>query len=128
MPIQPGQHAEVEHAVTNADTAVALGSGDVPVLGTPAVVALCERAAVAAIADTLEPSQTSVGTSVAIEHLAPTVVGRTVTIRAHLDAVEGRTLTFTVGATDASGEIARGTHIRVVVDRDRFVSGAEQRV
>ncbi len=127
MPIEPGLHAEVEHTVTDADTAVALGSGDVAVLGTPAVVALCERAAVAALDGALNPGQTSVGTNVTIDHLAPTIPGLTVTVRAHLETVDGRTLTFAVDASDASGPIAGGTHTRIVVDLQRFLSSAQQR-
>lgn len=127
MPIEPGLHAEVEHTVTDADTAVALGSGDVAVLGTPAVVALCERAAVTAIAGVLDAAQTSVGTNITIDHVAPTVPGRTVKARAHLERLDGRTLLFAVEAADYAGVIASGTHTRVVVDRQRFASGADQR-
>lgn len=127
MPIEPGLHAAIEHTVADTDTAVALGSGDVAVLGTPAVVALCERAAVAAISGVLDDAQTSVGTNVTIDHLAPTVVGRLVKVRATLAAVDGRALSFTVEASDASGPIASGTHTRVVVDRARFLGAAEQR-
>lgn len=127
MQIEPGLHAEVEHTVADADTAQALGSGDVAVLGTPAVVALCERAAVAALAPALEAAQTSVGTNVTIDHVAPTVSGRRVTARARLERVEGRMMTFAVDASDDTGAIASGTHTRVVVDRQRFIDGAGQR-
>jgi predicted thioesterase len=125
--ITPGLEASVQRVVGPTDTARALGSGDVDVLGTPAVVALCEQAAVAAVADALDPSQTSVGTNITIDHLAPTVVGRTVTARAHLDEVDGRTLRFVVEVSDGSVVVARGTHARVVVDRERFTSGANER-
>lgn len=127
MPIEPGLHAEVEHTVADGDTAVWFGSGDVAVLGTPAVVALCERAAVAALAGAFDSEQTSVGTNITIDHVAPTVPGRLVRARARLERVEGRTLTFAVEASDDAGAIASGTHSRVVVDRRRFVSGADQR-
>ena len=75
----PGLYAKVEKEVTTADTALMLGSGDVEVFGTPAVIALCELAAVHAVAPALGPNETTVGTHIDIEHLAPTVVGRTVT-------------------------------------------------
>jgi predicted thioesterase len=127
MPIEPGLHADVEHTVTDADTAVALGSGDVAVLATPAVVALCERAAVKAIAGALDAEQTSVGTNITLDHVAPTMPGRTVKARARLDSIDGRTLLFAVEASDDAGVIASGTHTRVVVDRQRFASGADQR-
>jgi predicted thioesterase len=119
--------ATVERTVGSRDTASSLGSGDVDVLGTPAVVALCERASIAAVADSLEASQTTVGTNVTLDHLAPTGIGRHVTARARLEDVDGRTLRFSVEASDGSGVIARGTHTRVIVERERFVAGANER-
>ena len=127
MDVTPGLQATVEATVTESHTAAALGSGDVDVLGTPAVVALCEAAAVKALAGALEPGRTSVGVRIDIEHLAPTPVGSTVVAAAELVAVEGRTLRFVVHATDRSGEIARGTHARVVVDAAKFAEGARAR-
>jgi predicted thioesterase len=127
MPIQPGLKATTEHDVTDADTASALGSGDVDVLGTPAVVALCERAAVAAVTPELEPGYTTVGTNVTIDLVAPTAVGRRVRATATLQRADGRTLHFDVEVTDASGPVARGTHTRVIVDRERFDAAARER-
>jgi predicted thioesterase len=127
MDLKPGLRASVEADVGRSDTAVALGSGDVEVLGTPAVVALCEAAAVKAIAGALEPGRTSVGVHIDIEHLAPTPVGSTVVAGAELIAVEGRTLRFDVRASDRTSEIARGTHSRVVVGAARFMDGARSR-
>src|SRR5919205_767079 len=98
--MQPGLSATVEAVVDETMTAVALGSGDVDVLGTPAVVALCEAAAVKALAGSLEAGRTSVGIRVDIEHLAPTPVGSTVTAHAELSTVDGRTLHFSVRASD----------------------------
>lgn len=117
----------MDHQVTDADTAVALGSGDVDVLGTPKVCALCEQAAVAAVAGELETGETTVGTRLDVEHLAPTPVGGRVTARAELVSVDGRTLAFTVEVADGAGEVARGTHTRMVVDRERFARGASAR-
>src|SRR5688572_15213684 len=108
--------------VTDADTARALGSGDVDVLGTPKVVALCEQAAVAAVG----PDGTTVGVRIDIEHLSPTPVGHRVVAQARLQTKEGRTLTFDIEAWDAAGVIARGTHVRVVVDRERFIQSANE--
>ena len=120
----PGLQATVTRVVTGDDTAAALGSGDVDVLGTPAVVALCEAAAVKAVAEALSDGQTSVGAHIHVEHLAPTRVGSSVSATAVLTIVEGRKLGFTIEASDEAGVIARGTHARVVVDRERFVQGA----
>ena len=123
MSIEPGLEATIEHVVGTTDTASALGSGEVDVLGTPALVALCERAAVAAIAGSLDSGQTTVGTNVTVDHLAPTAIGKRVVARARLKRLDGRTLHFTIGASDGSGAIASGTHTRVVVDRARFIAG-----
>jgi predicted thioesterase len=107
--------------VSEADTAVALGSGDVPVLGTPRVVALVEEATVAAVAKALGPEQTTVGTRVELDHLAATPVGRGVTAQATLTAVDGRKLAFDVVVHDGETVAAKGTVQRVVVDRQRFL-------
>lgn len=120
--IPVGTSAEVSLTVEHRDTAVALRSGDVEVLGTPRVVALCEEAAVRAAADHLASESTSVGTNVTIDHLAATGVGRTVVATATVTAVERRTIEFDIEVRDGDTLAARGTHTRVVVDRDRFKS------
>lgn len=125
--LEPGLEATVEEIVTEEMTAERLGSGDVPVLGTPAVLALVEGAAVAAVSGELEPSQTTVGASIELDHVAPTLTGATVTATAGLMEVDGRRLVFTFEVTDPAGPIARGTHRRVIVDRDRFLESARGR-
>jgi predicted thioesterase len=127
MALEPGLRASVERTVGSSDTAIAHGSGDVDVLATPAVVALCEAAAVKAVASSLDLGQTSVGVHIDVEHLAPTPVGMDVVASAELAEVDGRKLRFTVEASDGSGVVARGTHARVVVDRDRFSKSARSR-
>jgi predicted thioesterase len=127
MGIQPGLRATVERTVGDADTAAALGSGDVDVLGTPAVVALCEAAAVKAVSAALDDGQTTVGVAIALEHVAPTFPGSHVVARAELVDVDGRSLRFAVEASDESGHVAHGTHSRAVVDRARFVRKARER-
>ncbi len=108
--------------VTAADTALTLGSGDLAVLGTPAVLAWMERVTVAELAGTLGPTQTSVGTRVELEHLAATAVGATVEVTAELSYSDGRLRRFAVAAVDAGGRmVANGTVTRVVVDRERFL-------
>ncbi|MEU4532258.1 hotdog domain-containing protein [Micromonospora ureilytica] len=120
----PGLTAQVELTVTDADTAQAVGSGDVPVLGTPRVLALAEAATVAATATGMPPGSTSVGTRVELEHLAPTVVGRTVRAQALLATVDGRRLSFEVTVSDGDQTVARGRVDRILVDRGRFVERA----
>ncbi|WP_410813610.1 thioesterase family protein [Micromonospora sp. 067-2] len=122
--LAPGLSAQVELTVTDADTAQAVGSGDVPVLGTPRVVALAEAATVAATAAAVPSGSTTVGTRVELEHLAPTVVGGTVRAQARLTAVDGRRLSFEVTVSDGNATVARGRVDRVLVDRQRFVDRA----
>jgi fluoroacetyl-CoA thioesterase len=126
--LQPGLEATVREMVDEATTASSVGSGDVPVLATPAVLALVERAAMAALQGRLPEGQTSVGASVTLEHLAPTPVGADVTATARLEAVEGRSLSFGFEVNDPAGVVARGTHVRVVVNGERFVQSANARL
>ncbi|MGH9065669.1 MAG: thioesterase family protein [Acidimicrobiales bacterium] len=107
--------------VTEADTATAMGSGDVPVLGTPRLIALCEEASCRALDDELEPGTTSVGWRVQFDHLAPTAVGGQVVVDAVLERVEGRRLTFALSASDASGLVGAGKVTRVLVDVESFL-------
>jgi predicted thioesterase len=122
MELAPGLTATVELTVTDADTAVALRSGDVPVLATPRVVALVEEATVAAVGPALAVGQTTVGSRVDLAHLAASAVGATVVASARLDAVDGRRLAFSVSVSQDATEVARGQVERVVVDRERFLA------
>ncbi|WP_431727453.1 thioesterase family protein [Verrucosispora sp. TAA-831] len=124
LALTPGLSARVELTVTDADTAEAVGSGDVPVLGTPRVLALAEAATVAASASHLPAGATSVGTRVALTHLAATPVGRTVAAQATLTTVDRRRLVFDVEVTEGGQRVAEGRVERVVVDRQRFVERA----
>jgi len=119
-----GVQGQVELVVGDADTALAVGSGDVPVLATPRVVALCEQAACRAIADRLKPGETTVGLRIELTHIAPTQVGSSVRAEATLDRTEGRRLLFTVSVSDACGLVAAGKLTRVVVDRAEFLDKA----
>jgi fluoroacetyl-CoA thioesterase len=122
MTLAPGLHAELELTVTEADTAQALGSGDVPVLATPRLLALAEAATVAAVTDALDDDLTSVGTRVRLEHVRASAVGSTVRVRAELVDVSGRQLRFDVAATDSAGQLLANADVtRAVVDRQRFL-------
>ncbi len=121
MPVQPGLCGHVELVVADRDTAVAARSGDVSVLSTPRIVALCEEAAVAAVDDCFEDGETTVSMRIQLDHLAPTAVGDLVTTDARLDKVEGRRLTFSVSVNDDRGLVAAGKVTRVVVDREHFL-------
>jgi predicted thioesterase len=124
MELQPGLSARVELVVTDADTAQAVGSGDVPVLATPRILALAEAATVAATAGYLAGGSTSVGTRVELDHQAATAVGRRVTVLATLAKVDGRRLVFDVVVRDGEEQVAEGRVERVIVDRQRFVERA----
>ncbi len=121
MPILTGLAAQQTFTVTDDDTAAALGSGDLPVLGTPRLLAWCEAATCAALATELTDDETSVGTRVSLEHLAPSPVGRVLEVTASVAHVDGRLVRFTVAATDGGKLVGSGEVTRVVVDRSRFL-------
>lgn len=120
---RPGQAAERSYVVGESDTATALGSGDVPVLATPRLLAWLEAATVGALEGSLPDGATSVGTRVDLEHVAPSPVGVTVTVKAEVVAVDGRLVRFDVVALHSDGRlVAQGRITRVNVDRARFVA------
>lgn len=113
--------ASITHTVSPDDTARALGSGDLEVLATPRLLAWCEEATCAAL--DLDPSRTSVGTRVDLEHLAASPVGAEVTATATVIHADGRLLRFQVAALDSNGTLlGTGEIRRVVVDRERFLA------
>ncbi|MEQ4306007.1 thioesterase [Plantactinospora sp. B6F1] len=121
----PGLTARVELTVTDVDTAQAVGSGDVPVLGTPQVLALAEAATVAATASRLPAGMTTVGMRVELDHRMPTPVGRTAVAQARLAKVDGRRLLFEVAVTEGATTVAEGRVERMLVDRQRFLARAQ---
>jgi len=112
--------------VTPADFAVALGSGDVEVLGTPRMIALAEAATVRAIEVALAPGTTSVGTRVDMRHLAASSEGRAVIASAELIAIDGRALRFRIEVSDDFGLVGEGEIERVIVDRAKFAERASR--
>jgi len=144
MGVAAGQRASVSAVVADADTAISAGSGDVPVLATPRLLALAEAAAVAAIAPQLAPGMTSVGTSASLEHRRASPVGAEVVVEAELTEVDGRRLVFSfiaresarragpapggeAGSAAGDGEdlvVGAGTVERVLVDRAAFLARA----
>jgi fluoroacetyl-CoA thioesterase len=124
MPVATGLSASLDHVVDEADTAIAIGSGTVPVLATPRVVGLFERASVMALEGRLGKGETSVGLRVEVTHISPTKVGSKVHVESTLEKTEGRRLVFTVSATDDRGLVAAGKLTRVVVDFDEFMDKA----
>lgn len=122
-----GLVGEVEIAVTQEDTAARWGSGRVPVLGTPVLVALMERAAVEALTCHLPAGQTSVGSRIDVHHLAPTPAGMRVRARAELLEVAGRRLTFRIEAWDEEERVGEATHERFLVNIERFIAKARSK-
>lgn len=108
--------------VGNENTAIALGSGDMPVLATPAMMALMENAAMLAVASALEEGDTTVGGHIESSHLRPTPVGAEVSATATLEKVEGRKLYFKIIAHQGDVVIGEGTHLRFIVSREKFLS------
>jgi predicted thioesterase len=127
MTLAPGLRSQSVIVVEMGDTAKEVGSGDVPVLATPRLLALAEAATVRAVAGQLAPGQTSVGTRVELEHLAASPLGAHVRIGVELTEVDGRRLVFAVEAHDGHGVVGRGTIERVVVDRAKFLARAANR-
>ncbi|GAA0804285.1 thioesterase family protein [Spirilliplanes yamanashiensis] len=119
-----GLTARVELTVSDADTAQSLGSGDVPVLGTPRVLALAEAATVVALARELPSGVTTVGVHAEIEHRAATPIGRTVHATATLTKQDGPRLHFDVTVREGETVVAEVRVRRVLLDRQRFLARA----
>ncbi|MBQ6079616.1 MAG: thioesterase family protein [Muribaculaceae bacterium] len=108
--------------VTEGDTAIARGSGNLPVLATPAMMALMENAAMLAVANYLPEGCTTVGGQICATHLKPTPVGETVTATATVTRVDGKKIEFRVEAYCYDTLLGEGTHLRYIVDKEKFMS------
>ncbi len=108
--------------VTDRLTARHMGSGDLDVLATPAMLALMENAAMLAVSDELPEGCTTVGGQISATHLRPSKVGATVEATATLTHIDGKKLTFTLAARDGGILIGEGTHLRFIVEREKFMS------
>lgn len=110
-----------EMLVTPSHTAQAMGSGDLKVFATPAMIALMENAAMLVVAPHLPEESTTVGGFMDASHLFPSPVGATIQATATLTAIEDRKLTFTITAHDGDNLIGKAQHIRFIVDRKKFM-------
>ena len=117
-----GQSKTLSLTLTEAQSAITVGSGDVPVLGTPALIALLEKASVQLVAPELATDESTVGIRVELNHTRATALGRTAKATATLTAVEGRKLLFDLSAEDERGTIADGRLERFLISRERFLS------
>ncbi len=125
--LRPGWIGEAEMTVTEAVSAAHMGSGRVPVLATPALILLMEKATVAAVEPHLSPGQVSVGVSVDISHLAATPLGMKVKAWAEVIDVDERRVALQVEAYDEVEKIGEGMVHRVIVDRERFIEHVAQK-
>lgn len=117
-----GQTYTSQLLVEERHLAINVGSGDLPVLATPVMVMLMENAAMKSVVDTIADDETTVGAQVSVSHLRPTPLADTVNATATLVEIDGRKLTFRVIAEDSKGLVGEGTHVRYIVNRERFVS------
>ena len=124
MEITVGMKGEVGTLVEREDTAKEVGSGSLLVYATPCMVALMEGAACEAIEEAMGDDKTSVGTELNIQHISATPVGMDVRAEAVVTAVDGKVITFEVKAFDEAGEIGKGTHKRVIVNTQKFLEKA----
>lgn len=124
MSIEIGTKGRVENFATAQNTAIAAGSGSLPVFGTPFMAALMEAAAVAALAPYMTQGESSVGTKLEITHDAATPVGMSVWAEAEVTAVDRRKISFAVRAFDSAGPIGGGTHERFIINPETFLSKA----
>ena len=119
--VSAGQTATSTVTVTESNIAKTMKSGSLEVFATPAMCALMEEAAQAAVQPHLEEGEGTVGISLSISHDAPSPMGSTITAKATVTAVEGRKITFNIEASDGIGIIGKGTHERFVINNEKFM-------
>lgn len=122
--MQVGASFELKTTVTEEKTAVAVGSGDVCVFATPMMMALMEGAAAQCLEQFLEDGKTSVGGHIESSHVAATPVGMEVRAVATITEVDGKKVRFDIEAYDEAGLIGKGTHLRLIVSKERFEQNA----
>ena len=123
--METGITGQQEEIVTEEKTAKAMGSGELPVYATPAMIALIEKTAWMSVAGELEEGQGTVGTKLAGEHVSASPLGAHITCKTTLVGVDRRRLLFSVEVSDDAGLIGRGTHERFIVDNEKFVTKAQ---
>lgn len=120
--LEKGLSAQSKTTVDRGNVAATMGSGDLQVFATPAMVALMENAAMTAVAGHLPEGSTTVGAEMNVTHIKPSGIGAEIVASAVLTEVDGRKLTFNVGARDGESVIGEGIHVRFIVDREKFMS------
>ena len=125
--LRPGLTGKAEATVGREDLAQQVGSGDVAVYATPCLAALMESAAITAIKGLLPAGKTTVGARLELSHLAPTPAGITVRAEARLEEAESKKLRFSITAFDEREKIGEASHERIIVDREKFTTRAEEK-
>ena len=121
MDISIGLTGSVSTLVEREDTALEVGSGSLLVYATPCMAALMEGAACEAIAEALSDDKTSVGIELNIQHTSATPVGMEVSATAEVTAIDGNIITFSLTASDESGEIGTAVHKRAIISTQKFL-------
>lgn len=119
--VKEGITSTIETCVTENDTARKIGSGNLDVFSTPAMIALMENTSKSCVDLHLPYGYTTVGIEVSIKHLKASPVGMKVRCEALLTRVEGKRLFFSVEAWDEHGKIGEGIHTRYIVNSDDFM-------
>ncbi|MBQ9066421.1 MAG: thioesterase family protein [Clostridia bacterium] len=119
-----GMKGHLERSVTEKQTAVHMGSGELPVFATPAMVALAEETAWRSVVEGLEPGQGTVGTKMELSHLSATPIGMTVRCETELVEIDRRKLVFSIQAFDEVEKIAEGRHERFIINEESFLEKA----
>ncbi len=126
--IPVGAKAESHLTVKQEDTALAWGSGSLPVLATPRMILMVEATAVECLAPYVEEGKTSVGTLVDVAHVSASPVGSEVVCRVEVTEVDRARVVFSVSVTDAAGDVGTGTHERFVVTAEKFMAKADAKL
>ena len=126
--IKPGLSGQSQAVVARQDLASAYGNPGVDVMSSMTLMTLLEKAAIAALAGALGPGEMTVGARMEMDHLAPTPEGFTVTARAELSEVAGRKLVFSLTASDGLDTVAKATHVRYLVECERFFKGVADKL
>lgn len=121
MDIQEGIKGYCEAFVEDEDTALKLGSGNLSVFATPAMIALMENTAMSSVMDCLDEGADTVGIEINVKHIRATPKGAKVWCESVLDKIEGKRLFFDVSAFDEKGVIGSATHVRYIIDVDKFL-------
>jgi predicted thioesterase len=125
--LKPGLRGEKAETVTGENTAEAWGSGGLPVYATPAMIALMEGAAIAAVQDWLPRGFSTVGTELNVKHLSASPLGMEIRAAGELVEIDGRRLRFKVEAHDQAGKIGEGFHERFIIENERFLKKTREK-